>query len=94
MNNYSVILGITYFNKGYFNPGIVASHNIGNHGEPLRLILRNQDEIIININRTTNRNESVRIYGGRPLKTFIQNNFHLNEEMFFEVINPNTVRII
>lgn len=93
MNNYSIILGITYFNKGYFNLGVVASHIIDNHGKPLKLILMNQGEILININRTANKNQSVRLYGGKPLINFIQTNFHLNEEMYFEVINPNTIRI-
>lgn len=94
MNNYTVILGNTYFNNGYFNTGLNASHNLGNQNEPLKIILRNQGEINTVINREINTNGSVRFYGGNYWINFIKANFHLNEEIHFEIINPNTIRII
>jgi hypothetical protein len=94
MNNYSVILGNTYFNKGYFNSGKVASDNLGNHDEPLRIILKELGEINTIINKTANRNSSVRIYGGRALKDFIQQNFQLYNIMEFQILGPNIIKIL
>lgn len=71
MNKYSVILGRTYFNKGYFNAGLAASQNLSNHGETLKIILREFGEITAKINRTANRNGSVSIFGTNVLKKFI-----------------------
>ena len=94
MNNYHITLGNTYYNKGFFNIGIIASGHLGNHGEALRLILKDQGELSLTINRNANKNKSVRIYGGNPLREFIQNNFNLYDIMKFEVVNQNTIRII
>lgn len=94
MNNYFRILRTTYYNNRYFNPGMAASHNLGNHNEVLKIILRDQGEINTSINRVINANGSIRFYGGNDWINFIQANFHLNEEIHFEVINLNTIRII
>ncbi len=94
MNNYNILLGITYFNRGFFNAGIVASNNLGTQGEELKLILSNKTEILTTINRNANRNNNVRIYGGNLLRDFIQENFQLYDIMEFEILNPNVIRII
>lgn len=94
MNNYSVLLGNTYFNNGYFNPGVDASNNLDDHNMSLKIILRNKGEMNTTINREINANGSVRFYGGNEWINFIQDNFHLNEEIHFEVINPNTIKIL
>ena len=93
MNNYQINLGRTYYNKGYFNVGVIASHNLGQHGENLILVL-NEVELNITINRNANNNGSVRLYGGNQLTHFIQNNYNLGNILEFQIVNPNQINII
>ena len=94
MDNYNITLGITYYNGGFFNPGAVASLHLGNHGENLNLILPNELILPVIINRNINNNGSVRLYAGIAFTNFIQHNYILNDLMSFEILNPNTIRII
>lgn len=94
MNNYQIILGKTYYNKGYFNVGIAASHSLGLNGESITLISKNQLNLLFKINRTANKNESVRIYGGKKLIDFFQNNYKLFDVLKFQVVNLNQINIL
>jgi hypothetical protein len=94
MNNYSIRLGITYYNNGFFNVGKTASNNLGEHEEDLKLILQDKNEILVKINKTANRNGSVRIYGGSTLRSFIQQNFHLYDIMEFQIQGLNVIKIL
>lgn len=94
MNNFQITLGQTYFNLGFFNIGVAASHFIAQNGENLILILKNQGELNITINRNANNNASVRLYGGNQLMLFIKDNFIQNDIMQFQIINPNLIEIL
>ncbi|HQX04592.1 MAG TPA: hypothetical protein PKZ44_10800 [Flavobacterium sp.] len=94
MNQYQVTLGTTYYNQNYFNLGVTASHNLGNHNEPLQIILPNGQIIHSTINRNINNNGSVRFYGGVEWNQFIQENYTLHQVITFQVTNPNTITII
>ncbi len=94
MNEFSVLLGITYYNGGFFNVNVIASQILGEHGQNLKLIFRNQGEIIVKINRTANKNHSVRLYGGKILREFIQRNYQLFDLMKCKIINPNEIQIL
>lgn len=94
MNEFQRILGITYYNQNYLNLGVTASNYIGNHGDPLEIVLPNGIMIQSTINRNINNNNSVRFYGGIQWHQFIQDNYNLNAIITFQVINPNTINII
>ena len=94
MSQYQVTLGTTYYNKNYFNVGFQASLHLGNHNEPLQIILPNGQIIHSTINRTINRNGSVRFYGGAEWNQFIQANYNLGLVITFQVTNANTITII
>ena len=94
MNEYQVILGTTYYNQNYLNVGVAASNNLGNHNEPLQIILPNKQIVDSTINRTINDNGSVRFYGGVEWNQFIQANYNLNQVITFQVNNPNTITIL
>lgn len=94
MNNYQITLGQTYYNCGFFNIGVAASHLLGEDGENLILILRNERELSVRINRIINNNASVRLYGGNQLLLFIQRNFLQNDIMQFQIVNANLIRIL
>ena len=93
MNSYQIILGKTYYNKGYFNVGIAASNNLAENGG-ITLVSKYQQNLSFVINRTANRNRSVRIYGGKELIDFFQNNYKLFDVLKFQVVNPNQIKIL
>lgn len=94
MNEYQVTLGDTYYNQNYFNVGVGASNHLGNHNEPLQIILSNGNIINSTINRLININGAVRFYGGNEWHQFIGNNYNLNDVIIFQVTNPNTITIL
>jgi hypothetical protein len=96
MNQYQVTLGTTYYYQYYFNVGVQASLNLGNHNEPLQIILPNGQIIHSTINRTiiSVNNNYVRFYGGAEWNQFIQANYNLGQVITFQVTNANTITII
>jgi hypothetical protein len=94
MNQYQIALGPTYYNQKYLNIGVVASNYLGNHNEALKIILLDGQIILSTINRTINKNGSVRFYGGIAWHQFIQDNYNLNNTINFVVTNPNTITIL
>lgn len=94
MNEYSVTIRNAYYNQNYFNVGVVASHELGQNGDNLSIILPNGLIIPTTIDRTTNDNGSVRFYGGNAWHQFIHGNYNMNEIITFQINNPNTITII
>lgn len=93
MNEFQRTIGTTYYYQNYFNVGVAASNNLGNHNEPLQILLPNGQIIHSTINRTIN-NGYVRFYGGVEWNQFIQANYNLNEVITFQVNNANTITIL
>ena len=94
MNDYQRTIGQTYLNQNYFNIGVAASNNLGNHKEPLKIILSNGQIINSTITRNINANGSVRFYGGVEWHQFVINNYNINNVMRFQINNPNTITIL
>ena len=94
MNEYEVTIGQAYCNQNYFNVGVSASNHLGNHNEPLQIILTNGQVINTLINRTINENGYVRFYGGIEWNRFIQANYNINQIITFQITNPNTIIIL
>ena len=94
MNIYNVTLGQTYFNKPIFNVGSAATLHLGNHNEIVKIILWDKGELTTNINRTSNKNGSVRLHLGNEWIAFIQAYFVQGDSLAFQVINNNTIQII
>jgi len=94
MNEYQVTIGQTYYYQNYFNVGVAASNHLGNHNEPLKINLLNGKILKSTINRTINRNGSVRFYGGLEWHQFIIENYNLGYRIRFQVNNPNTITIL
>ncbi|WP_396177597.1 hypothetical protein [Flavobacterium sp.] len=94
MNEFQRTIGTTYYNQNYLNVGVAASNNLGNHNEPLQIILPNGQIIHSTINRTINKNGYVRFYGGVEWNQFIQANYNLHQVISFQVNNPNTISIL
>ena len=71
MNDYNVNLRATYYNNPIFNIGAAASLHLGNHDEIVKIILRDQGELTTNINRTANKNGSVKLHLRNDWLTYI-----------------------
>src|SRR5690606_33264923 len=64
MVSFSVVLGPTYYNKGFLNPGVEASRHLGKDGDPIRVRFSDSSPTVISkINRTANRTGAVRVVG-------------------------------
>lgn len=95
LNTFSINLGGTYYRTGYLNPGIEASSFLGKDGEPIRVIFNNDsDPVISKINRTANRNGSVRVVGNNQLiARWFQENFNEGDVVCGEVVDSHTIRL-
>lgn len=92
-NSFQLKIIKTYLTSGYININKEASKMLGNHGSLLKLEC-NKTEIQIPINRTSIGPHSVRLYKGQDLVDLITNNFQLNDEASFEIINPQYIKLI
>ena len=92
MNEFERVLGVAYYNHNYFNVGVMASNNLGEHNGNLSIILPNGLIIQSTIDRLIN-NGYVRFYGGAQWHQFIQENYNLYDIITFQVNNLNTITI-
>ncbi len=95
MKIYKIKIGNTYYKAGYFNTGKEASLELEYKSEKV-LLYFNKKKIDIDskINRTSNKNGTVRIYGGNKFKKFIQDNYKLNEDLEFEIISKTEINFV
>lgn len=93
---FSIILGPTYYNKGFLNPGVEASRYLGKDGDPIRVRFSNGAELVISkINRTANRTGAVRAVGGNSqIARWFQENFKEGDIVQGQVIDPHTIELL
>ena len=93
---FRIKLGQAYYHLGIINPGAEASQRLGAESEPVRILFGDgTDSVISRINRTANRNGSVRIsYKGHLVATWFQKNFSLGETVHANVIDRNTIELL
>ncbi|MGO4921407.1 hypothetical protein [Maribacter spongiicola] len=89
---FSIKIIKTYFNSGFININKKASKILGDRGSTLTLEYKDI-QLQIPINRTSIGLDSVRLYKGQEMIDLITENFELNEEIKFQVINPLFVRL-
>lgn len=90
-----ILLGQTYYNKGFFNIGREYSEMLGagNTSIDIQLGLNRDIKIQGYINRTVNKNGTPRIMGGKELTFWIKNHFKLNDILKVDIISPIEVRL-
>ena len=95
MKFFKIKIGETYYKAGYFNTGKAASMELDCNSEKV-LLYFNKKKIDVDskINRTSNKNGTVRIYGGYEFKKFIQDNYKLNEDLEFEILSKTEINFI
>lgn len=95
MATFPVILGPTYFNKGFLNPGIEASEFLGKDGDPVRVVLGGDETVDAKINRTANRTGAVRVVGGNSqIARWFQARFREGDVLEGRVLDPHTILLL
>jgi hypothetical protein len=90
---FNILLGKTYYNVGFINPGAVASDHLDADGEPVKVFLGNPSNCVNSaINRRANANGSVRVIGNnRQIAEWLQANFKQGDNVSACVIDKQTI---
>ncbi|MGD2253328.1 MAG: hypothetical protein PVF70_10490 [Anaerolineales bacterium] len=90
---YRMKLHKTYFERGFFNVPVAFDRFVGPGGSAVSLILEGGALLDGRINRSSNKNRTARVHGGRRLRQWFQSNFKLKEEVDVEFLSPTVLRI-
>lgn len=93
LTSFRIKLGEAYYNQGYMNPGIKASDYLGDHGDTVNLVLPNNKILISTIDRNANGNGSVRVYFGKDLYQWYQDNCNYGDVLIALVKRGNKIII-
>ncbi len=92
---YELVLGKTYYNKGFFNLGVSVDKFIRRDEGVIRIYLANTDQYIDGrAVRTANQNGTHRIFAGSRLRDWFFKNFKQNDLVLVVIEAPNALRII
>lgn len=93
---FSIILGPTYYNKGFLNLGVDASRFLGKDGDHIRVRFSDgADPVISKINRTANRTGAVRAVGGNSqIARWFQKHFREGDTVQGRVVDPHTIELL
>lgn len=94
--SFSAVLGPTYYNKSFLNPGVEASRFLGKDGDPIRVRFSDGSQpVILKINRTANRTGAVRVVGGNQrIAEWFQENFREGDTVQGRVVDPHTILLL
>lgn len=94
-DKFELTLWSAYYNNGFFNVRKSYSDKFGKDRESITIQLGSSPEDMITgiINRTANNNDTPRILGHKPLKSWIQNNFNLNDVIIVDIVSPTFIRL-
>ena len=91
---FDIILGETYYNKGFVNPGIKADEYLGEHDQIVTLVLKNGEVLKSKIDRNANANKSVRLSFKSDLVNFYKKYYELGQKISFGIISKNQLVIL
>ncbi|WP_245470353.1 GIY-YIG nuclease family protein [Mesorhizobium sp. M2C.T.Ca.TU.002.02.1.1] len=95
MATFSVVLGPTYYNQGLLNLGIEASEFLGKDGDPVRVLLGDDETVVSKINRTANRTGAVRVVGGNSrIARWFRGHFREGDVLEGRVLDPHTILLL
>lgn len=94
--SFSIVLGPTYYQKGFLNPGVEASRYLGTDGSHIRVTFSNGSQTVVSkINRTANRTGAVRIVGGNQrIAEWFQEHFREGDIVQGRVIDLHTIELV
>lgn len=96
MVSFSVVLGPTYYNKGFLNPGVEASRHLGKDGDPIRVRFSDGSQTVVSkINRTANRTGAVRVVGSnQQIARWFQDHFHEGDTVRGKIVDLHTIELL
>ncbi|VVE71601.1 hypothetical protein PAN31117_04109 [Pandoraea anapnoica] len=93
-DSFSFNLAPAYRDNGFFNVPVRSSRLLGNNGETLELLLGDDPTPQYSIvNRTSNKNGSVRLYCSQPLKRWFKN-ISPNTRIEVDVVSPLSIHLL
>ena len=91
---FRVVAGNTYRRQGFFNVPVRYSNLFGPHGVQISISCRGLGSSIAGkINRTSNQNQTPRIFGGPQLRHWLQEKVLLGGEFVVTVAGPQEIQI-
>ncbi|MFD3393413.1 GIY-YIG nuclease family protein [Aquirufa sp. OSTEICH-129V] len=91
---FEIILGETYFNKGFVNPGIKADEYFGEHDQIVTLHLKNGEILKSKIDRNANANKTTRLFFKSDLVNYYKKHYELGQKISFGIISKNQLVIL
>lgn len=87
---FTVRLGKTYFNQGFFNVPVAFSHHFAEHGAAVKLYCGSERALLMGVlDRNANQNSKTpRIYGKAELAHWIQGRLKLDGFLEVTVVGP------
>ena len=91
---YTLVLGNTYYNKGFFNLGVdVERHITYEEGSFEIFVGEEKRKITGRVSREANQNGTPRIYGGAELRDWFQANFRKGDRVDVLILGTDQVWI-
>jgi hypothetical protein len=92
---FPITVGPTYYSQGFINPGVAASEQLGDDGEPIRVIFDDgTPPVLSSINRTANRTGAVRVVGrNRDIARWFQKHCQIGDSIEGQVLDAHTIRL-
>jgi hypothetical protein len=94
--SFKIRLGHAYFEQGIVNPGVNASHYLGDDGEHLQVLFDDgSDPVLSRINRRANPSGGVRVVGrNRQIAEWFQRHFAMGDVVEARVIDANRILLL
>lgn len=91
---YRLILGNTYYTKGFFNLGVDIERHLTYDEGPMKIFVGDEKQQISGrITRKANQNGTPRIYGGAELRDWFQTNCRKGQLVNVVILAPKQIWI-
>jgi hypothetical protein len=89
---YELTLHKTYYKMGFFNLGVDVEQYIRKDEGPINILLGDaKKKIIGQVDRSANKNGTPRIFAGKELINWFQNNFNLKDKVQIDILSPKEI---
>jgi hypothetical protein len=95
MQPFQLVLHETYYQKGFFNVSVAFESYVRSENGPIRIYMGNTDDYVDGrVDRTANQNGTPRIFGGKALYSWFQNNFKVGDTVIVKFLSPDVILIL
>ena len=94
LKTFEVVLGRTYFAKGFFNVPVAQQECFASDGERIEIYLGDRARPVLGtVNRTANANQAPRIMGGVDVRDWFREAGQEGATLLVDVLSRNAVRL-